>query len=528
MALMARISIGVSIVAAVLLGPYTRTRKTASCGLELKVRASDSFDTVGWYQKLCNLTNGLARHVGQLKINRSAAGRGSKIPVIGNAAPHELRLVISIDGGLPVVSVASVVNGDVIQEKREVPLLASDPISAGNQEGRAARFSHNDQQKIERKECANHPAPIVAGSGSKGNGHGASTPGTSVGAGTKRTPSVKSSLYFDPDIRLGVLINRYCSDDYPNGDFEPREKQRTHDSEAYNCVKLFEFYHDMKFSDFRTPELFRHRKWRRKQIQRGPGNRTVQLEWNTLKNVLKHAVNCGLIKEMPAVRFPSLRSRKNIRHARDCMPANIDVVHKVCRKLFTKRRSQAVGWQALLATVLSLRTIEILNLRMNAGPEDPGWVSADKTLLLVSRAKNQENNHFYVTITPEIALILKAHRAWHKKFFPNSPWYLPSPQNPANHLSECALTRALDRLWKEEPRLCGHKITSHGLRALYISIRLDQGASPYDVAREVGHTSGGSTIIESYDGRLPRTVLGVAPLSFKPEGEVAWNELDLS
>ena len=77
----------------------------------------------------------------------------------------------------------------------------------------------------------------------------------------------------------------------------------------------------------------------------------------------------------------------------------------------------------------------------------------------------------------------------------DSPWFFPSPDNPSNAAGPTALARALLRL---DDKGCGHKVTSHGLRAFYVLVRRSQGATDACIAAELGHQTGGSTVERVY------------------------------
>lgn len=88
-----------------------------------------------------------------------------------------------------------------------------------------------------------------------------------------------------------------------------------------------------------------------------------------------------------------------------------------------------------------------------------------------------------------------------------------------------ALNHGFDRLMK----VTGKKITPHGLRAFYVLIRRSQGATDAQIAAEIGHTTGGSTIERVYGGVPESWLTGdYKPMSWVPSADkLAWNTLQL-
>lgn len=70
-------------------------------------------------------------------------------------------------------------------------------------------------------------------------------------------------------------------------------------------------------------------------------------------------------------------------------------------------------------------------------------------------------------------------------------------------MDKAALAHALRRL--REKDLIKRKITPHGARAWFVTVRRSHGAPDSQIALEIGHTSGGSTLSSVYGGGYPRT-----------------------
>ncbi len=134
-----------------------------------------------------------------------------------------------------------------------------------------------------------------------------------------------------------------------------------------------------------------------------------------------------------------------------------------------------------------LRTCEVLPLRVDAAPYQAGWMTPDGKSLCVCRAKGQQKVNPFVQIHSGLRLALDGLFAWKAKHFPKSPWYFRSAIDDDAPVTSAALARALIRASTD----IGKKITSHGMRAFYVTIRRSHGISDAQIALELGHTTGG-------------------------------------
>ena len=86
--------------------------------------------------------------------------------------------------------------------------------------------------------------------------------------------------------------------------------------------------------------------------------------------------------------------------------------------------------------------------------------------------------------------ILDALFRWKREHHPESPWFFPSPREPGAVVDKSAMAHALARIRPKLPR----KITSHGGRAYYVTVRRSHRVMDSQIAWEIGHTSGGATL----------------------------------
>ena len=142
----------------------------------------------------------------------------------------------------------------------------------------------------------------------------------------------------------------------------------------------------------------------------------------------------------------------------------MDELQEIARLLFSDKRSETLGWQVLFEGMTGLRTNEILSLRLDSRPDEPGGITEDGRSMCVRRSKKPGRDNPYVLIHEGLKPFIAAHRQWHQKRYPQSPCYFPGRNVGEDQpVYKCALTRALDRLFKEKK--LKRKFTSHVMEA---------------------------------------------------------------
>ena len=268
---------------------------------------------------------------------------------------------------------------------------------------------------------------------------------------------------------------------------------------------------------------------RRKKIKGGDGGRAIDLELNTLRNVIRHALATRAIERDPLAGVDVPRFSKpssEINHCRDKAPASADELHLLAADLFDSSRSDTLGWQLLIAAMTGCRTSELLKLRHDARGRQPGSVEpisgrathfapeGTQQILWIERSKGGCNPWAYVH--PALADCLAALAHWRAARFPETPWYFPSNRGGgAEHVDPGALTHALAVLG---PRIAKAERTSHGLRSFYVTCRRSQGVPDPIIALEIGHRSGGALMCRVYGDAAP-VQLDWHPTKIKP----AWS-----
>jgi len=319
----------------------------------------------------------------------------------------------------------------------------------------------------------------------------------------------------------------YIGADCPNSRGEPRDARFVSLEEA-RISYLKKFYGKWPIDDIKLPSLMDYKKWRTKRVARGTGNRTVEMDWVTLSNVINYAVRHGWVSfnfirsGRPRLRAnnPARSSKaERIQHCRQFAPADGNELNLIAEYFFAGRpASQSIGFQMLFEAFTGCRTSETRRLRMDAANEDqPGFIQGNH--LFLARSKHGVNP--FVLITEEFADYLGCHRTWHCLTLPESPWWFPGLVlgRGLNTIGVDSLNHALRRATRD---LCLPKRTAHGLRSFYATRRRGDGATEAQIAAEMGITS--IALLEQVYGSRPPNWQGQKKISMWPDNATpAWH-----
>ena len=310
------------------------------------------------------------------------------------------------------------------------------------------------------------------------------------------------------------LVTLYRAAGHPNRRMEDSTVDQIADEQP-RLDSLLGYFGPMKAAEIRIAHLPAYRKWRVTKLKRKvTGERTVDLDTNTLSRVLQYGVSAGLL-EFNFIRSgrPRFRKDADVRRSREVAPPDADAVHQLADALFAQWRSEVLGWQVLLGAFTGCRTSELRRLRLDARPGEPGHLDGDR-LHLGRRSKGGVNP--FAIVGPEFRAMLEAHSRWHR-LKERSPFYLPG-RSGDQPVDKNALGHALQRLCA---RLKLPPITPHGLRSFYVTKRRSDGASDPQIAGEIGDQTAG--LMQTTYGARPDNWTGGKALSWLPShGQPAW------
>jgi integrase len=321
---------------------------------------------------------------------------------------------------------------------------------------------------------------------------------------------------------VGEVICQYQGANYPDKQLNPRS-DGTRSEEARHCVLLVKFWDSVRVKRTSIVTCDQYRDWRLKRLKQGTGLRTIDRELTTLNNAFRFAYRKGLVARNPLVDRPKYQSSKNVEHCRQFMPGNADELHDIAKLLFTCRTSEVLGFQLLYTAYTGQRTCEVLKLKIKAGPDEPGSLVENGKCLRVWRAKGQDLVNPFCTVHDGLEALIDAHKKWIAYRHPDATCFFPG-RGGDGLVDKAALSHALRRL--REKGLIKRKITPHGARAWFVTVRRSHGAPDSQIALEIGHTSGGSTLSSVYGGVPPDWVRGGGPkMRWLPSGVAAWSDL---
>jgi len=342
----------------------------------------------------------------------------------------------------------------------------------------------------------------------------------------KTTPPLEATVAGSTDEArtVGDMIRRYQNDGYPDKHLLSRPAS-TRASEEQHCRNLLPFWNSVEVKAVTAPLCDAYRDWRLERVTRGEGLRAIDCELNTLSAAFRYAQRRGLVKLNALAGRPKYQPASRVRHCREFMAMDADELHEIVRELFKDRRSQVLGWQMLAEAYSGLRGCEVLKWKANAKAGQFGFVTQDGKSMSVWRCKNQHFNNPCVHLHEGMTAMLEAHRKWHERYYPNSEWFFPGRERATNQpVSDKALSHALRRVCKNRER----QIKPHGNRAFYVTVRRSWGVPDNQIAFEIGHSSGGSTLGAVYGGVPPHWIKGDGPkMSWMPtNGRPAWDVLE--
>lgn len=272
-----------------------------------------------------------------------------------------------------------------------------------------------------------------------------------------------------------------------------------------------QFFGSMRLSEINPSHAAKYSENRKLSIFNGPGDRTCDLELSAISAMLSKCVRHGYVDRNGLAGWQRNVKPGTVRHCREVMPQNGTVLNRIAAALLP----DATGWQFLFEAMTGCRTGEILAIRMDAEtPSEPGFVQGD--YLYVRRSKR--GVFPFVKIHDDLRELIEAHRNWHRSTGTQSPYYFPGA-GMFNSLDSGSLTR---RLASVCPKLGVPKVTSHGLRAYFVTLQRSRGLSNEQVAALIGDKT--SALIETTYGALPESWSGGEPLSWRPAaGITAWS-----
>lgn len=334
---------------------------------------------------------------------------------------------------------------------------------------------------------------------------------------------------------LAEIVNLFIAKGCPGKKRGTGGAASTQRDELKNAKKFLDWSAAKDAANSFGPEIREsYARWRVRSIRAGKsGDRQIDKELGTLSAVFRIAIKFTKqtgITENPLIEREHYCKAAAVVHCRDRAPENGDQLHALARFLFQSRRSEVLGWQLLVESFVGQRSHEIVRLRLDAAPRQPGYIDEKERVLWLYDSESSKGTFQFCEldhirtrdkrIATPLGECLAALRTWHKERFGERsgvsvPWYFPSPDNPSQPVGSTALTHALRRI---APLLNQPHRTSHGLRSFFVNVLRTHRVPDTEVALRIGQKTAGKLIVNTY-GKIPAGLLSWLPSESRP----AWS-----
>jgi site-specific recombinase XerD len=312
----------------------------------------------------------------------------------------------------------------------------------------------------------------------------------------------KLGLAYHPDrprVKIAECLELFTKADYPDADGNSRPTSDNLDFIKRSVELLTEYLGHTAVEELDQDQLDHYKDWRSKHVKQGSGFRTVDRELSVLSNALDWARRKKLVDQNPIAERVRYHKASKSRHAKDVAPSSTEEVHQTARALFLDAESAAMGWQYLWAAATGMRRSEVLRLRLDARPGEPGYIKDGKYLCVRPSKQLEVNPLAYITLRDDQIKMRQAHLAWLKREYPETKWWFPGRYG-TNALSKDSLNHKLDDL--QRAGKTSRKLTPQGARSFYVLIRRSWGVHDSVVAQELHHKGDLKTLIQVY-GMVP-------------------------
>ena len=135
-------------------------------------------------------------------------------------------------------------------------------------------------------------------------------------------------------VTVGEVIHNYQQDGYPDRQRAARRPETQKAEEGY-CNILLEFWQKISVGEVTLKTCDQYFDWRRGTLTRGSGERSVDLELNTLNNAMVWGCRDELIKTNPLYGRIRYRVDKKVKHCREFMPRDAEELHTIAKACFS-------------------------------------------------------------------------------------------------------------------------------------------------------------------------------------------------
>jgi integrase len=248
--------------------------------------------------------------------------------------------------------------------------------------------------------------------------------------------------------------------------------------------------------------------------------RACELDIVTLASACRWAYRnpdqTGLLRNPMPMDRPRFAPTKQ--HCRERQPSNALELHLIAKEMMKVQRTAIFGWMTLFLAFTGLRIGRAREFKWDATNHEAGHF--DGECLWVGVSNTHKGVFPFIRLHEALTQWYQAFKEWRMHNNIASPWYFPSPQNPAHPVGSQSLEHAMRRICE---KLSFKKCSPHGLRSYYVNVLRSQGVMDSEIALRIGHRSGGRLIVDVYVEVLPHSI------GFLPEPTaIAWDSVTAS
>lgn len=351
-------------------------------------------------------------------------------------------------------------------------------------------------------------------------------------------------------VTLGQLAKDWTAAGLPDADGHPRPAKAQDELQPYLSAAL-KWWADQPIAAVTADQHLEFATWRRAQVKRAgqTGDRSVDLELSALSCLCQWAKTARRIEANPFEDRRRFHRAELVRHCHEFMPESDEAWHRILHWFFTVEyqpnpasrwnveqitlRTRTVGAWLAFCGLTGLRPEEprylLATPALSALPGSPAQLKPgtvfplrDGTVKMkVTRDKHGQNP--YITLHPAALDFLAIWRnflqthfgLWTLDFGQSLPWF-PNPTNPTQPICVGEFSLLNKRLDEASTacQLPGLKPKGFG-RAFYVRVRRSQGADDATIAGELGQTTNGKLIRDTYGN--PDDLIGGALFDWLPE-----------
>jgi len=299
-------------------------------------------------------------------------------------------------------------------------------------------------------------------------------------------------------LTVAQVLNEYVEIGFPDRKSRIKKTSTTRVTEGRAIQRLEAFFGSRAAVSLTLKDCDAYRKWRANggyTWQHGEnlrhsqaGDRSVDIELQTLGNALALAVRQEKLNTNPLTGRPRYQSEEDTRHCRETAPTPQQL--RIIARTFRDRRENVIADCLLFLGFSGLRVREALPL---------DWEAVDWANGVIHVKREKRGINPFVPILPEMETLLREMQTRARGHM-----LFPSDLDVNHSLAYHTVAQKLSRLC----RTTGMRyVTLHGLRSFFVTQCRESGLPDAEIAALIGDKSGPAIIAHTYGDVRPEHLL---------------------